>query len=113
MNDNGNDFLSGEISMADIERQARIKELSDQVTSENMHDGSPTSLEFARLAVEIFDGFLESLDFLLASPYLPTLPLKDKEIMEAYAVEIRGRRAKAQRAVEINLQKSVEAKFKG
>lgn len=49
----------------------------------------------------------ESIDFLLASLYLPTLPLKDKEIMEAHAVVIRGRRVKAPRAVELNLERSL------
>jgi hypothetical protein len=44
MSDNRNDFLTGEISKAGTERQARLHELSAQVTLENMHDGSPTSL---------------------------------------------------------------------
>lgn len=109
MKEERHELVPDEICMASTDRQTRLEELSVRVTAENMHDGSATSLEFARLAVEVFDAFLDSIDFLLGSPHVSILPLQEKENMEAYAVEIRGRRAKAQRAVEINLARSLEA----
>lgn len=108
MNENLKNFLPGEIFSAGKEREARLAQLSTHVTAENMHDGSPTSLEFARLAVEILDEYLESIDFLLASPLLPALLPGDKERLEAHQADFRVRRAKAQRAVELNLERSLE-----
>ena len=75
-----------------------------------MNDGSLRFLEFARLAVEILDEYLKSIDFLLASPFLPALSPGDKEKLEAHQADFRVRREKAQRAVELNLESSVEAK---
>lgn len=112
MNSNRSDFLPGEISMAGLEGMTRLEQLAPLVTLENVHDGSQTSLEYARLAVDIFDEYLESIDFLLASPLLPTLPKGDKEKLEAHRVDMWGRRAKAQRAVELNLERSPEARPK-
>ena len=109
MNENLKNFLPGEISEAGKGREARLAQLSAHVTAENMHDGSPTSLEFARLALEILDEYLKSIDFLLASPLLPALPPGDKEKLEAHQVDFRVRREKAQRALEINLARSLEA----
>ena len=109
MNENLKNFLPGEISDAGKEREARLARLSTQVTAENMNDGSATSLEFARLAVETLDEYLRSIDFLLASPLVPALALADKEKLEAHQADFRVRREKAQRAVDINLAKSVEA----
>ena len=51
MNENLKNFLPGGISDASKEREARLAQLSAQVSAENMHDGSPTSLEFARSAL--------------------------------------------------------------
>lgn len=110
MNENLSNFLPGESSAAGREREARLGQLSAQVTPENMHDGSPTSLEFARLAVEILDEYLKSIDFLLASPLLPALPSGNKEKLEAHRTDFVGRREKARRAVELNLERSSEAK---
>lgn len=109
MKEEGHEVVPDEVCLASADRQARLEELSALVTVENMHDGSPTSLEFARLAVEIFDEFLDSIDFLLGSRHVSILPLPEKEIMEAYAVDFRVKRAKAQRAVELNLERSIEA----
>lgn len=112
MNENLMNFLPGETSTAGREREARLAHLSAQVTPENMHDGSPTSLEFARLAVEILDDYLKSIDFLLASPLLPALPSEDIERLEAHRTDFVGRREKAQRALELNLERSSEPKAK-
>jgi hypothetical protein len=98
--------------MAGLKGMTRLEQLAPLVTLENVHDGSPTSLEYSRLAVDIFDEYLESIDFLLASPLLPTMPKGDKERLEAHRVEMWGRRAKAQRAVELNFEKSLEARTK-
>jgi len=113
MNENLKNFLPGGISNAGKEREARLAQLSTQVTAENMHDGSSASLEFARIAVEILDGYLKSIDFLLASPLLPALAQEDKEKLEAHQADFRIRREKAQRAVEINFEKANQAKKQG
>lgn len=113
MNERLKNFLPGGISEAGKEREARLAQLSSQVTAENMHDGSPTSLEFAHLAVEILDEYLNSIDFLLASPLLPALSPGNKEKLEAHQVDFRFRREKAQRAVELNLARSLEARRDG
>jgi hypothetical protein len=99
-----------EVSDVGKEREARLEQLSIHVTPENVHDGSPTSLGFARLAAEILDEYLKSIDFLLASPSLPALLPGDKEKLEAHQGDFRARREKAQRAVEINLASSLEAR---
>lgn len=43
----------GEISAKDLEGRARLEQLSPLITKENIHDGSETSREYSRLAVEI------------------------------------------------------------
>lgn len=110
MNENLKNFLPGEFSAAGKDREARLARLSAQVVAKNMYDGSPTSLEYALLAVEILDEYLKSIDFLLASPLLPALAPGDKEKLEAHQAQFRGRREKAQRAVEINLERSIASK---
>lgn len=99
MSINDNDFLPGEVSMGGLHGMERLGQLSLLITAENVHDGSPTSREYARLAVKILDQYIEAMDILLASPLLPAA---DREKIEEHKADFVGKREKAQRAVELN-----------
>ena len=93
----------GAISPKGQEAEARIRQISGQMTLENIHDGSDRSLEYSRLAVQVLDEYLAAMDFLLASPLMR---VEDREKMEKLRGNFAVGRIKAQRAVDINQEKS-------
>lgn len=103
MSDPADEIFPGKISAKGQEAEARIAQLSGQMTLENIHDGSDRSLEYSRLAVQILDEYLNAMDFLLASPLMRA---EDRETMQGYRANFAGGRVKAQRAVDINQEKS-------
>lgn len=70
MRDPADETLGGTISAKGQEAEARIGQLSGQMTLENIHDGSARSLEYSLLAVQILDEYLSAMDFLLGSPLM-------------------------------------------
>ena len=109
MKDYDDDFLPGEISPAELAHIARMNDVTPQVIFDDVHDGGQTSLEFAQINLEMWDEYLESIDFLLASPLLPRLPVGEKERLEGLRLETWCQIAKAMRAVELDLERSLEA----
>lgn len=94
----------GAISAKGLERQARLDQLSPLITKENIHDGSETSREYSRLAVEILDEYVATMDALLANPLLSVLPADQREKLEAARTDFLSKRVNAQRAVDLNGQ---------
>ena len=103
MSDPAEEISPGKISAKGQEAEARIGQISGQMTLENIHDGSDRSLEYSLLAVQILDEYLNAMDFLLASPLMSA---EDRKAVEAQRADFAGRRIKAQRAVDINQEKS-------
>ena len=103
MSDPADEIFPGKISAKGREAEARIGQLSGQITLENIHDGSDRSLEYSLLAVEILDEYLSAMDFLLASPLMSA---DDRQTMQDHRADFAGRRVKAQRTVETNREKS-------
>ena len=108
MKDNEDDFLPGEISPAGLARIARVRELTPLVTFATVHDGSPTSLEFARIEVGILDDILDTVNFMLAHSRHPSLSIREKERLEAHRAKLLGQRTKAQWSVDLNLERSLK-----
>lgn len=103
MSDPADEISLGKISAKGQEAEARIAQLSGQMTLENIHDGSVRSLEYSALAVQVLDEYLSAMDFLLDSPLMRA---EDRKTMEEQRADFTGRRVKAQRAVDINREKS-------
>lgn len=92
----------GAISAKGLKRQARLAQLSPFITKENIHDGSETSREYSRLAVEILTEYVKAMDALLANPLLSALPAEQRGKLEESRADFSSKRVNAQRAVDLN-----------